>query len=168
MSPLKLTTVTCLRNNLKPDSASSQERAAGSDPSTGPPLHREAVHERHPGRAADDMHSSPYVHSIADTSVSTTAVAFSLPQSARERKPKRAVPNCKLPQLDSTTAYNQPLAWHSDTVGSFVGAVCKQHPHLVLWTSLLYVPRYLSPSSDKCTYCKSLWIKAYAKGPKNY
>ena len=29
---------------------------------------------------------------------------------------------------------------------------------------LLYRQRYIfSPSYDKCTYCKSLWIKAYAK-----
>ena len=39
---------------------------------------------------------------------------------------------------------------------------------LVLWTSLLYRKRYIvvSFSSDKWTYCKSLWIKAFAKCPK--
>ena len=38
---------------------------------------------------------------------------------------------------------------------------------LVLWTSLLYWQQYsVSPSSDKCTYCRSLWIKPSAKWPK--
>ena len=36
--------------------------------------------------------------------------------------------------------------------------------HLVLWAILLYQQRYIvSLSSDKCTFCKSLWIKASDK-----
>ena len=40
--------------------------------------------------------------------------------------------------------------------------------HLVLWTTLLNRQGYIvaSLSSDKCTYCKSLWIKASAKRPE--
>ena len=38
----------------------------------------------------------------------------------------------------------------------------------VLWTSLLYRQRYVvSLSSNKCTNCKSLWIKVLAKCPQS-
>ena len=38
--------------------------------------------------------------------------------------------------------------------------------HLVLWRSLLYRQRYIvPPSSERCTYCKSPWIKTSIKCP---
>ena len=37
--------------------------------------------------------------------------------------------------------------------------------HLFPWTSILYGQRNIVSPSDKCTYCKVLWIKASAKFP---
>ena len=51
--------------------------------------------------------------------------------------------------------------------GEWVNLVSVSAWHLVLWTSLMYRQRYVvSHSYDKCTYCKSRWIKASAKGPE--
>ena len=50
------------------------------------------------------------------------------------------------------------MSWHLKIVLS----------NLFIWTSLLYQQRYIvvSLSSDKCTHCKSLWIKVSTKCPK--
>lgn len=50
-----------------------QEGAAGPDSSPGSPLHGATVHERHPGRAAHDLHSTPHVSSLCLAGVSTAS-----------------------------------------------------------------------------------------------
>ena len=52
--------------------------------------------------------------------------------------------------------------------GEWVNLVMVSAWHLVLWTSSLYPQRYIvvSLSSDKWTYCESLWIKASDKRPE--
>ena len=62
--------------------------------------------------------------------------------------------------LSYVASYHSYLCWTREWVNlAIVGAL-----HLVLWTSLLYRQRYIvSLSYDKCTYCKSLWIKGSAE-----
>lgn len=52
----------------------SQKGAPESDSASGAALHCAAVHESHFSRTANGLHSSPHVHPLSHTSVSTDRI----------------------------------------------------------------------------------------------
>ena len=90
-------------------------------------------------------------------------------QTIRQRRQRASV--CLLLQLiylrTSASIAITPYHLLGAPNGKLVNLAMVSALHLFLWTSLLCRQRYsVSPSSDKCTHYKSLWIKASAKCPK--
>ena len=90
-------------------------------------------------------------------------------QTIRQRRQRASV--CLLLQLiylrTSASIAITPYHLLGAPNGKRVNLAMVSALHLFLWTSLLCRQRYsVSPSSDKCTHYKSLWIKASAKCPK--